>query len=120
MNTDDGRAPSAPGESAELGALRGWWNLPKETRRAVLTLSRAGHRHPDPAVAWVAWRWAQAVLPVGAPEPGRARNIASGAGFFVLIALELILGGDPTDPPKPHWLDRRRARPILRLGPPLP
>ncbi|WDZ82457.1 hypothetical protein [Micromonospora cathayae] len=119
MSTDDRPAASTPEEPAGLGALRAWWRLPKQTRREVLALSRSGRRHSDPMVAWAAWRWAQTVLPVGAPEPGRIRNIASGAGFFALIAVELFLGGDPTDPPKPHWLDRRRARPILRLGPPL-
>ncbi len=100
-------------------ALRGWWQLPEATRREVRQLSRAGRHHPDRAVAWVAWRWAEAVLPVGAPEPGRLRNMLSAAGFWLQIAAELATGTDPTDPPKPKWLDRRRARPLLRLGPPV-
>jgi hypothetical protein len=100
-------------------ALRGWWQLPETTRREVRQLSREGKHYPDRAVAWVAWRWAEAVLPVGSPEPGRLRNMLSAAGFWLQIAAEMATGTDPTDPPKPQWLDRRRARPLLRLGPPV-
>ncbi|MET0419095.1 MAG: hypothetical protein ABW022_24035 [Actinoplanes sp.] len=103
----------------KLETLRNWWRLPDETRREVRRLSRQGRRHPDPEVAWVAWRWAEVVLPVGAPEPGRWRNLVSAAGFWLHILAELATGSDATDPPKPGWLDRRRARPILRLGPPV-
>ena len=99
--------------------LRAWWQLPAPSRREVRRLSRAGRHHPDRAVAWTAWRWAGVVLPPGAPEPGRMRNIVSAAGFWVLIAADLVTGVDPTDPPEPRWLDRRRARRVLRLGPPL-
>ena len=109
--TDDG--------SARLETLRGWWRLPDETRKEVRDLARTGRRHPDPEVAWVAWRWAETVLPVGAPEPGRIRNILSAAGFWLQILVDLWGAGDPIDPPQPSWLDRRRARRILRLGPPL-
>ncbi|SCG56643.1 hypothetical protein GA0070609_3182 [Micromonospora echinaurantiaca] len=49
----------------------------------------------------------------------RARNIASAAGFWVLILLDLVTGAEPTDPSAPHWLDRRRARRVLRIGPPV-
>ncbi|MEV4545492.1 hypothetical protein [Micromonospora echinaurantiaca] len=108
-----------PAEDDRLTALRRWWRLPAGTRREVRQLSRRGERHPDPEVAWTAWRWAQVVLPPGAPEPGRARNIASAAGFWVLILLDLVTGAEPTDPPAPHWLDRRRARRVLRIGPPV-
>jgi hypothetical protein len=99
--------------------LRHWWKLPAATRREVRQLSRAGRHHPDPEVAWVAWRWAAAVLPPGAPEPGRARNILSACGFWLLIAADVFAGADPVDPPEPRWLDRRRARRVLRLGPPV-
>lgn len=67
----------------------------------------------------MAWRWAGTVLPPGAPEPGRMRNVLSAAGFWLLILLDMVTGADATDPPKPRWLDRRRARRILRLGPPI-
>lgn len=97
-----------------------WWQLPTDDRRAVLGLSRSGRHHPDAGVAWTAWRWAQVVLPPGAPEPGRARNILSAAGFFAHLTFELVSGGaSPENPPAPHWLDRRRARRIMRLGPPV-
>lgn len=99
--------------------LRQWWHLPAASRREVRVLSRGGRHHPDPEVAWVAWRWAEVVLPVGAPEPGRLRNILSAAGFWLLILADLVTGADPTDPPEPRWLDRRRARRVLRLGPPV-
>ena len=59
------------------------------------------------------------MLPPGAPEPGRLRNILSAGGFWVLILADLVTGVDPTDPPKPRWLDRRRARRIMRLGAPV-
>ncbi|WP_433393248.1 hypothetical protein [Micromonospora sp. KLBMP9576] len=111
--------PPADGAEDRLAVLRGWWRLPAPARREVRLLSRSGRHHPDREVAWVAWRWAQVVLPPGAPEPGRARNKLSAAGFWVLILLELVTGVDPTDPPEPRWLDRRRARRILRAGPPL-
>ena len=99
--------------------LRHWWRLPTASRREVLKLSRDGQHHPDTEVAWVAWRWAETVLPVGAPEPGRFRNIMSAFGFWLWILADLVSGVDPVDPPEPRWLDRRRARRILRLGPPL-
>ncbi|MEU4695186.1 hypothetical protein [Actinoplanes sp. NPDC023714] len=109
--TDDG--------STRLETLRSWWRLPDETRKEVRSLAKSGRRHPDTEVAWVAWRWAEAVLPVGAPEPGRFRNLMSAAGFWIQIVAELASHSDPIDPPQPSWLDRRRARRILRLGPPL-
>ena len=99
--------------------LRRWWRLPDATRREVRDLSRDGRRHPDPEVAWTAWRWAVVVLPPGAPEPGRLRNVLSACGFWVRIVLDLITTVDPTDAPEPRWLDRRRARRIMRLGPPV-
>lgn len=99
--------------------LRSWWRLPDEQRREVRRLSRDGRHHPDAEVAWVAWRWAETVLPVGAPEPGRIRNIVSACGFWVAILADLVTGAEPTDAPEPRWLDRRRARRILRLGPPI-
>jgi hypothetical protein len=111
--------PPAAGPAERLETLRRWWRLPAGTRREVLRLSRARRPHPDTEVAWVAWRWAETVLPVGAPEPGRWRNILSACGFWVLILLDLLTGADATDPPAPSWLDRRRARRILRLGPPV-
>ncbi len=111
---------SPPADSAvdRMGILRRWWQLPGPTRSEVRQLSRAGRHHPDPEVAWVAWRWAETVLPPGAPEPGRIRNILGACGFWVLILLDFVVS-DPTDPPKPRWLDRRRARRILRVGPPV-
>ncbi|WP_229073421.1 hypothetical protein [Actinoplanes sp. DH11] len=109
--TDDG--------SARMDTLRSWWRLPDETRKEVRDLARAGRRHPDPEVAWVAWRWAEVVLPVGAPEPGRLRNILSAIGFWVHILVDLASASHPDDPAEPRWLDRRRARRIMRLGPPL-
>lgn len=99
--------------------LRRWWRLPAASRREVRLLSRGGRHHPDPEVAWVAWQWAETVLPVGAPEPGRLRNILGACGFWLLILIDLVTGVDPVDPPEPRWLDRRRARRILRLGPPV-
>ncbi|MEU8663452.1 hypothetical protein [Actinoplanes philippinensis] len=99
--------------------LRRWWRLPAGTRREVRRLSRRGERHPDPQVAWVAWQWAETVLPVGAPEPGRWRNAVSATFFWLQIAGDLIAAADPADAPEPRWLDRRRARRILRLGPPV-
>lgn len=99
--------------------LRRWWLLPADDRRAVVGLSRSGRRHPDPEIAWVAWRWAQAVLPPGAPEPGQARNILSAVGFFGELIIQFAVGFTPDDPPAPRWLDRRRARRILRLGAPV-
>ena len=85
----------------------------------MLELSRKGRHHPDADVAWVAWRWAETVLPVGAPEPGRLRNILSALGFWLSIVVDLVSAADPVHSPEPRWLDRRRARRILRLGPPL-
>ncbi|SCL72141.1 hypothetical protein GA0070606_5968 [Micromonospora citrea] len=117
MNPGDTTAPT-PAEE-RLADLRRWWRLPASARSEVRRLSRAGRHHPDREVAWVAWRWAQAVLPPGAPEPGHARNIVSAAGFWVMLLLDLVLGAEPTDPPEPRWLDRRRARRILRAGPPV-
>ncbi|MGN9919347.1 hypothetical protein [Micromonospora palomenae] len=112
--------PSGPVDrDARLETLRRWWRLPGPVRAEVRRLSRERRHHPDDEVAWTAWRWAQAVLPPGAPEPGRARNILSAAGFWTRLVVELLTGTDPTDPPAPHWLDRRRARRILRLGPPV-
>lgn len=105
------------GDRREL--LRQWWRLPAAERREVRQLSRGRQHHPDPKVAWVAWRWAETVLPVGAPEPGRLRNVLSASGFWLLILWDLFTAADPVDPPKPRWLDRRRARRILRLGPPV-
>ena len=113
---DGGNPETTAGRRAKL---RPWWALPDATRREVLRLSREGRHHPDREVAWVAWRWAETVLPPGAPEPGRLRNIAGAAGFWVMILIDVATGTDPTDPPKPRWLDRRRARRILRLGPPV-
>ncbi|MEH0935496.1 hypothetical protein [Micromonospora psammae] len=107
-----------PVADERLATLRRWWRLPAPVRREVVTLSRARRHHPDDEVAWVAWRWAQVVLPPGAPEPGRARNVASAFGFWIALLVGL-LGDDPTDPPAPHWLDRRRARRLLRVGPPV-
>jgi hypothetical protein len=103
---------------ARRNALQGWWQLSDEERREVLRRSRAGEHHPDQEVAWVAWRWAETVLPPGAPEPGKLRNIFSAIGFWFLILIHLD-GGNALDPPEPGWLDRRRARPILRVGPPV-
>ncbi|MGK5671560.1 hypothetical protein ACSNOB_01755 [Micromonospora sp. URMC 106] len=117
MNLGDTTAPT-PAEE-RLAVLRRWWRLAAPARREVRRLSRVGRRHPDREIAWVAWRWAQAVLPPGAPEPGRVRNILGAAGFWVLILLDLFVGFDPTNPPEPRWLDRRRARRILRAGPPV-
>jgi hypothetical protein len=105
--------------SARLETLRGWWRLPDETRKEVRDLAKAGRRHPDTEVAWVAWRWAETVLPVGAPEPGRFRNMLSALGFWVQILVDLASHQQPEDTAEPRWLDRRRARRILRLGPPL-
>ncbi|MEV4282472.1 hypothetical protein [Actinoplanes xinjiangensis] len=99
--------------------LRRWWRLPAGTRREVRRLSRRGRRHPDPQVAWVAWQWAETVLPVGAPEPGRWRNAVSACFFWLQIVVDLVAAADPVDAPQPRWLDRRRARRILRLGPPV-
>lgn len=99
--------------------LRRWWRLPEATRREVRDLSTEGRRHPDPEVAWTAWQWAVVVLPPGAPEPGRLRNVLSACGFWVRILLDLVASADPTDAPEPRWLDRRRARRIMRLGPPV-
>ena len=107
------------GSTDRYELLRSWWRLPAERRREVRQRSRHGKHHPDPEIAWVAWRWAETVLPVGAREPGRFRNILSASGFWVAILADLALGSDPVDPPEPRWLDRRRARRILRLGPPL-
>jgi hypothetical protein len=115
MSEQSGRADTT--DRYEL--LRSWWRLPDESRREVRRLSRGGRHHPDADVAWVAWRWAETVLPVGAPEPGRIRNILSAVGFWVMILADLVTGVDPVDPPEPRWLDRRRARRILRLGPPI-
>lgn len=102
-----------------LAVLRRWWRLSTADRREVLRLSRHGRHHPDRDIAWVAWQWAGAVLPPGAPEPGRWRNIVSALGFWVSILAELVTGSDATDPPAPRWLDRRRARRILRAGAPV-
>jgi hypothetical protein len=99
--------------------LRRWWRLPAAERRAARKLSGQGRHHPDPQVAWVAWQWAETVLPIGAPEPGRLRNILSASGFWLLILWDFVAAADPVDPPEPRWLDRRRARRILRLGPPV-
>jgi len=115
------------GENSNPGAgvtdrrekLRQWWRLPDATRREVRRLSREGRRHPDPEVAWTAWQWAVTVLPPGAPEPGRLRNILSACGFWVLIVVDVVATVDPTNPPEPRWLDRRRARRVLRLGAPV-
>jgi hypothetical protein len=110
---------SAGDAVARTRILQSWWRLPTATRRHVLHLSRSGRHHPDQETAWVAWRWAQAVLPPGAPEPGRLRNILSAGGFWVLILLDLFVTADPASPAEPRWLDRRRARRILRAGPPV-
>lgn len=107
------QGPAVPDE------LLQWWQLPADDRRAVVGLSRSGRRHPDPAVAWVAWRWANTVLPPGAPEPGHARNIVSAVGFFSHLVFDLMISHSPEHAPAPHWLDRRRARRILRLGAPV-
>lgn len=109
---------NAPEPQVVPEELRQWWQLPAETRRLAVSLSRSGRRHPDPAVAWTAWRWAQAVLPPGAPEPGHARNIVSAVGFFAHLVFDFVTE-NPHDPPAPHWLDRRRARRFLRLGAPV-
>ncbi|SCG74575.1 hypothetical protein [Micromonospora coxensis] len=102
-----------------MATLRSWWRLPGPVRAEVRRLSLERRHHPDEEIAWTAWRWAQVVLPPGAPEPGRARNILSALGFWTEIVVDLVTGAQPTDPPAPHWLDRRRARRILRLGPPV-
>ncbi|GAA4953905.1 hypothetical protein GCM10025331_48830 [Actinoplanes utahensis] len=109
----------AMNNETRLALLRQWWQLPAATRKEVVSLSRSRRRHPDPEVAWVAWRWAETVLPVGAPEPGRLRNILSAIGFWLTLVIEMASAGDPVDAPEPRWLDRRRARRILRLGPPI-
>jgi hypothetical protein len=103
---------------ARLRVLRQWWALPDETRKEVRSLSRAGRHHPDHDVAWTAWRWADAVLPPGSPEPGRWRNMVSAVGFWLEILVKMA-AEDANDPPAPHWLDRRRARRLLRVGPPV-
>src|SRR5688500_8690016 len=95
--------PPADGAVDRLEILQRWWRLPAATRREGRQLSRAGRHHPDPETAWVAWRWAETVLPPGAPEPGRMRNILSACGFWVMILLDLVITTDPTDPPKPRW-----------------
>jgi hypothetical protein len=112
-------ATPADGAVDRSTVLRQWWRLPAATQREVRRLSRARRHHPDPGTAWVAWRWAQAVLPPGAPEPGRIRNILSAGGFWLRILLDLVVTADPTDPAEPRWLDRRRARRIMRVGPPV-
>jgi hypothetical protein len=109
----------ADGAVDRLSNLQRWWRLPAATRREIRQLARAGQHHPEPEVAWVAWRWAETVLPPGSPEPGRMRNILSACGFWLLILWDVFTSADPTDPPKPRWLDRRRARRILRVGPPV-
>ncbi|MET7422699.1 hypothetical protein [Dactylosporangium sp. NPDC005555] len=104
--------------AARQQVLQRWWDLPKRARRDVHRLSRTGRRHPDQDVAWTAWRWAEVALPPGSPEPGRLRNLVSAAGFWLAIAAGLD-GAGAHDPPVPHWLNRRRARRILRAGPPV-
>ncbi len=104
--------------AARLQVLQQWWDLPDATRKEVRKLSRAGRHHPDQEVAWVAWRWAEVVLPPGSPEPGKLRNILSALGFWVEIAMDVI-AENATSPAAPRWLDRRRARRILRVGPPV-
>lgn len=104
--------------AARLQVLRRWWDLPDATRKEVRKLSRAGQHHPDQEVAWTAWRWADAVLPPGSPEPGKLRNILSAIGFWLHIAMD-VAAENAMSPAEPRWLDRRRARRILRVGPPV-
>jgi hypothetical protein len=119
MESGDTTASEPLSPDDRMATLRSWWRLPGSARAEVRRFSLERRHHPDEETAWTAWRWAQAVLPPGAPEPGRARNILSALGFWTQLLVELLTGTDPTDPPAPHWLDRRRARRILRLGPPL-
>jgi hypothetical protein len=86
--------------------MRDWKSLSGKDRRKPLALARHGKPHPDPKVATVGARWADAILRSATPQSerwlGRAVTI-----LLSFVAPAAIGGGSYADNPGGRWTARK-------------